>query len=146
MKIHKYMRLALVALAILLPISVNASGTLYLSDIEPLLKQQLELWGVIKSAFDVEEVGIASRINSKENPKLGGERTGPYAFSAKPKGENGPFIFSIEIQAKVQFLDAKGKEVPIEKASRVKETFDSIVIQKRPQSEIDEEIRLRRLD
>lgn len=133
------MRFTILIAVILFPLLANASGSLYLSDIEPLLKQQPELWASLKTSFDIEDVGTAPRINVRVSQKLDGMRIAPYTFDAKPKGSKGPFIFAIEIRAKTRYYDSKGKEVAVEKAVSVKEELESVVIRKRPQSEIDEE-------
>lgn len=124
-----YIRLIVLAFVALFPICANAGGTLYLEDIKPLLKQQPELWSAVTAGFNLSEVGMASRINSKINEKLSGVRIAPYTFNANPKGAaNDSFMFIVEIRAKTRYVDANGKDVPIGDAAKVVETLKSIVI------------------
>ncbi|MGB8356102.1 MAG: hypothetical protein WCD79_19550 [Chthoniobacteraceae bacterium] len=136
------MRFTILIITILFPLLLKADGTLFLSDIEPLLQQQPELWSAFKKAFDIRDVGMASRIGLTENEGLHGKRLAPYIFDAKPQGSNGPFIFTIKILAKTTFYNSKGKKTTVEDAVKVKEELESIVIQKRPQDEIQAEAEL----
>jgi len=121
------------------PLGMKASDALFLSDLEPLLQQQHELWASVTAGFDVRNVGVCPRITVSMNKNWVGKWIAPYSFDARPKGSNGPFIFVIEIHAKTHYFDSKGKEVAIGKAHDIKEDFESITIRKRSQAEIDTE-------
>jgi len=133
------MRSIILIFLALIPSVMYADGTIYLSDIEPLLKQQPELWTSITNSFDLRDVGVAPRINVRESQKLDGYRIAPYTIEAKRKGSTGPFIFEIEIQAKTRYYDSKGKEVSVQRAAKLKEDFEGVAIQMRPQADIDAE-------
>ena len=137
----KFMRIILFVAVLFFPGTVKADGTLFLSDIEPLLNQQPALWHAIKEGFDLRNVGLAPRIGLKQNKELHGSRIAPYTFDAKPKGSSGAYIFTVTIEAKTHYFNKKGKEVALMGAWDFKEELQSISIMQRPQSEIDAELK-----
>lgn len=114
--------------ALIVPLVVQAGGSFYLSDIQPLLKQQPQLWLYVSETMEIAEVGTAPRISTGVNKELSGIRIAPYLLQAKPKGAKGPPVFEIEIQAQTKFYDAGGKEVSLEKAVDYKEVFTGVRI------------------
>src|SRR4051812_24316728 len=110
------MRILVLLIVVLFPAVMKADGTLFLSDVESLLNQQPVLWNAIKQGFELRNIGIAPRIGLMQNKTLHGYRIAPYTFDAKPKNSNGPFIFTITIQAKTRFLSKKDTEVSLAEA------------------------------
>ena len=133
------MRFAIFIIAVLFPVLANADGTIYLSDIDALLKQQPELYKTLKTTLDIEEIGLAPRISAYMSAGLGGRRVAPYTFDAKPKGSKGPYIFVLEIRAKTRYYDRKGKEVPVRDAVSMKEELESIGIKEKNPAEVKAE-------
>ena len=116
------------ALLLALQTWAHASSSFYLEDIQPLLQQQPTLWAYLQNTLDIQNVGIAPRINSKENPALGGSRIAPYVLSAKPKGTPGDYTLTIEVRAETIFLDAHGKKVPLKDGATIKEHLTGVLV------------------
>jgi hypothetical protein len=130
------LRRLILLIACLIPFVASGEGSLFFADLEPLLKQEPGLWTSLRKAFDIENVGLAPRIGFKTSPALDGMRISPYTFDAKVKGAKGPFVYAIEIRAKTVFYDANGKRCSLARATSLKEYFDSVVIRRRPRSEL----------
>lgn len=104
-----------------------AGGSFFLEDIRDLLQQQPALWAHIQSTYDISPTGDADRIGRAQNLRLNGVRVAPYLLWAKPKGTDGEYTFMLEVQAETTYLDARGKKVPIERATDVKEQLKGIL-------------------
>lgn len=59
---------------------------------------------------------------------MNGIRVAPYLLWAKPKGKEGDYSLMLEVQAETTYLDAHGKNVPIERATEVKEQLKGVLI------------------
>ena len=124
-------RTALIIAAFVFLLSVPscfAGGSVELSDIEPLLKQQPKLWQFFMDHLDISTHGGGARLGSVGIP-LRGYRVGPYEFPAKWKGAAGEYDTTITIVTDTYFLDAKGKETTNEKkAVKVEEMLTGITV------------------
>jgi hypothetical protein len=58
---------------------------------------------------------------------LGGTRVAPYILYAKPKGEK-EWVFEIQIDATIEYLDLNGKPTSLHEAASVRQTLLSIRI------------------
>lgn len=76
--------------------------------------------------FELDSIGWATRIGSRVNEHLGGARIAPYSIQVKKKGSAGAWEFYLEIEAETIFLDAAGKEVPLEKGKSIQEKLTGI--------------------
>ena len=103
-------------------------GTFFLSDIDNLVKQKIELWNQVTRDFDVYPVGNARMISRVENVKLNGIRIGPYYLFAKPKGKKGSYTYEITIETKVVFYDENRNEVSLDKASDEHQQLSKVCI------------------
>jgi hypothetical protein len=103
-----------------------AGGSLPFSDVKELLNQQPLLAQFIAEHLDVAEIGTAQRVGGRVNEELSGSRVAPYEFDAKPKGAKGDFTLMLVIEAETNFLDANGKKVRVEKATKIQERFTGI--------------------
>ena len=81
-------------LALLLPHASFAGGTFPFSQLKPILEQKPMLASHLFSTLDFAEWGMASRVGSIVNEKLGGARLGPYRIRAKPKGAEKAITYS----------------------------------------------------
>jgi len=61
--------------------------------LKPILNQRPELAKYLFSTLDLDSGGIASRVGSNVNERLGGKPLGPYLIHAKPKGSSGSYVF-----------------------------------------------------
>jgi hypothetical protein len=122
--------LAVVCFALLLsPVSLAmAGGTFPLSQLKPILEQKPALATHLFSTLEFAEWGMASRVGSIVNEKLGGARLGPYRIRAKPKGVTGAYIFEVVVYTKKTFLDEGGNRVALAQASSVMEEFDYLEV------------------
>jgi hypothetical protein len=120
--------LLLASIFFVLPQIASAQGTFPFEDLKPILNQKPELAKYLLATLEFDEGGIAPRIGSNVNEKLGGQRVGPYMIHAKPKGSTGPKVFEVMVYTEQTFLDAKGKETTLEEASDVTEKFDHVEI------------------
>ena len=120
--------LLLASLFFVLPQIASAQGTFPFDDLKPILNQKPELAKYLFSTLEFDEGGIASRIGSNVNEKLGGQRVGPYLIQAKPKGSAGPKVFEVTIYTEQTFLDERGKTTTLEKASSVTEKFEHLEV------------------
>ena len=117
-----------IGLFIFLLQSVQAGGSVELTDIKQLLDQQPQLWQFFVDRLDISTHGGGLRLGSEGIP-LRGYRVAPYEFLAKPKGSSGDYTFKVTITADIYFLDAHGKEVTDEKkAVRVHEVLTGICL------------------
>jgi hypothetical protein len=103
-----------------------AGGSLPFSDLKELLAQQPVLAKFISEHLDVAEIGTGSRVGGRVNEELSGSRVAPYEFNAKPKGAKGDFTLMLVIEAETSFLDANGKEVRVEKGTKIQERLTGI--------------------
>lgn len=115
------MRYLLAALLFALP--VHAGGSVDFADVQPLLRAKPALAAVLAS-MEVAPHGVAVRIGSTVNERLGGTRIGPYEFEARVNGHP----VRIELHTTVTFLDARGKATMVERAVKVTETLERIEI------------------
>ena len=73
---------------------VFAGGSFCLDiELKPILNQQPLIKDLVLETFDIAESGWAHRIGQQVNEKFGGRRLGPYSIKAKPKGQEGDYIF-----------------------------------------------------
>lgn len=114
---------------------VQAGGSFYLQDIEPLLRQQPELWAHLEKTLEIEKVGTAGRIGYSQSRELNGVRTAPYRLLAKPKGAPGKYVLELVVEADTKFLDANGNEVPMAQAVDYKESLRAITLRQIPPTE-----------
>lgn len=122
-----FKRLFLVIAAIVLAhANAFAGGSLPFSDVKGLLAQQPALAKFVAEHLDVAEIGTASRVGGRVNEELSGSRVAPYEFDAKPKGAPGDFTLMLVIEAETNFLDASGKKVRVEKATKIQEHLTGI--------------------
>lgn len=105
-----------------------AGGSVDLSELEPLLVQQKELWAFYKEKFDISTHGGGLRLSSQGIP-LRGFRIGPYDFPAKLKGSKGDYTYRILINTDFTFYDRNKHEVTDQiNAYKVEEMIISIAI------------------
>jgi hypothetical protein len=110
-----------------------AGGSLNLSDIQELLEQQPTRWAEVQRAYDIEDIGTATRFG-RQWEHLGGARCGPYELQGRKKGSSGSPTYKITIYTNISFFDGKGRKLADspEKAPlnsfRIKETVTSIEI------------------
>lgn len=116
----------LAAIVFLYQETAFAGGSLPFSDLKELLDQQPVLAKFISEHLDVAEIGTAQRVGGRVNEELSGSRVAPYEFDAKPKGASGDFTLMLVIEAETSFLDANGKKVRVEKATKVQERLTGI--------------------
>jgi hypothetical protein len=109
-----------ILLFLCLTVAALAGGSIYQSDIEPLLGDLSIRWDELKQIYDIKDVGTAARIGGNVNPTLGGTRVLPFEFEARRKGSTGPYTSTIEIKGDNFFLDAHGKEVDVTQATAYK--------------------------
>jgi hypothetical protein len=108
-----------------------AGGSFNLSDIQEVLQQQPKRWADIQRAYDVEDVGTATRFG-RQWEHLSGARCGPYELQARKKGSSGSPTYTITICTKISFFDSKGRKLAYspDKAPlnsfRIKETLTGI--------------------
>lgn len=123
-------KLAAVWFALLLsPASfVAAQGTIPLSQLKLILEQKPTLASHLFSTLEFAESGMASRVGSIVNERLGGTRLGPYRIRAKPKGAEGDFVFEVVVYTKQTFIDQSGKKVALAEASSIVEEFDYLEV------------------
>ncbi len=116
---------AAIFLSVHLP-SLFAGGSFATEQILPLLKQNKELHDFVMGTLELDPSGWATRIGTRVNEDLGGARIAPYSIRARPKGSTGPWQFFLTIEAETTFLDASGKDVPLEQGKTIKERLTGI--------------------
>ena len=108
---------------------VFAGGSFCLDiELKPILNQQPLIKDLVLETFDIAESGWAHRIGQQVNEKFGGRRLGPYSIKAKPKGQEGDYIFELIFHTEHIFLDKGGKVTDLRNADTIKEKFNSIEI------------------
>ncbi len=112
--------------------AASAGGSLDFSDLKDLLEQQPILARFISEHLDVAKIGNGGRIGGKVSEELGGSRIAPYEFEAKAKGATGDFNLLLVIEAETTFLDRKGKETGVAKATQIKERLKRICLRPLP--------------
>ncbi len=106
---------------------VMAGGSVDLSDIQPLLQQQPQLWKFFTDHFEISDHGGGARL-SIDSP-LRGYRFGPYTFPAKVKGSSSDYDLEITVVTDLYFLDAHSKEITDEtKAVEKEEVLTGITV------------------
>ena len=98
------------------------------TELEPILNQKPILKNFILETFDLAESGWASRIGQQVNEKFGGRRLGTYSIKAKPKGQEGDYIFELIFHTEHIFLDKGGKVTDLRNANMIEEKLKSIEI------------------
>jgi len=117
--------LFIATVALFLP-QAFGGGSLPFADLKDLLAQQPALARFIAEHLDVAEIGTGGRIGGRVNEDLSGSRVAPYEFDAKAKGASGDYNLMLVIEAETAFLDANGKKVRLEKATKIQERFTGI--------------------
>ena len=103
-------------------------GSFSTEDIEHILKQNPGLRAFLFEHMCISTSGLAKRIGSNVNERMGGRRIGPYELRGKPKGSTGPYIYKVVIHTLQKFVDKHGNATDLPLAVDVKETFDSVEI------------------
>jgi hypothetical protein len=116
----------LIAAIVLAHANAFAGGSLPFADLKELLAEQPVLAKFVAEHLDVAEIGTASRIGGRVNEELSGSRVAPYEFDAKAKGATGDYNLMLIIEAETIFLDANGKKVRLEKATKIQERLTGI--------------------
>jgi hypothetical protein len=117
------MRSVLTMAVLLLALPLQAGGSVDFADVQPLLRAKPALAAVLAS-MEVAPHGVATRIGTNVNPRLGGMRIGPYLFDARVSGRT----VRVELHTKIAFLDARGRATDVERAVKVSETLERIEI------------------
>lgn len=131
------MRLALGALCVLAAaLPAWADGTVsFKSDVLPLLKAKPAFEKFLLGTLQIDDAGLGTRIAAQAMPRLGGNRMGPYEFTATWHDDNGHDVpVMLIVQTNTRFLDSAGREIrngSLKQAARLQETFDSIQIEPR---------------
>lgn len=107
-------------LLILPSLLLRAGGSVELSDLQALVKQQPALWKFYTDRLDISPKGGGLRLGAEGIP-LRGYRVGPYEFPAKLKGSKGDYDLMIILTTDLYFLDSKGREVTDQKLAVKKE-------------------------
>ena len=103
-----------------------ASNSTELSDVQPLLNQQPDLWRFYKTALDIYPHGSGGRISTDGSP-LKGYRTAPYEFPARVKGWGGFYNLRLTLMVDTYYFDADGKATTdLKKAVKMKEVLAGI--------------------
>ena len=98
----------------------HAGGSVELSDIQPLIMQQPDLWKLFSDRLDISSHGGGGRLGTVGIP-LRGYRVGPYEFPAKEMMSKEDYNLKIIITTDIYFLDKNGKETSDEKRAVWKE-------------------------
>ncbi len=106
----------------------TAGATFPFSQLKLILEQKPALATHLFSTLEFAEWGMASRVGSIVNEKLGGARLGPYRIRTKPKGAEGDYVFEVVVYTKKIFLDQDRKKVALAEASSIVEEFDYLEV------------------
>jgi hypothetical protein len=89
--------------------TLNAGGSLGLSEIEPLLQQQPQLWKFYQDNFEIPSMIWGKRLGGRTDFPLYGERVGSYSMEVTEKKTG--MQYGLVIETDTFFLDAKGNQV-----------------------------------
>ena len=120
MKIKRSLTLLMVFFSLIACPYSRGGGSIVLSEVQPLLKQQPVLWKFFTDHFDISPNGCGLRLGQPGIP-LRGSRVGPYEFPAKFKESKGDYDLKIIIKTDLYFMDKEGNNTSDEMAATEKE-------------------------
>jgi hypothetical protein len=120
-------RLIVSFLAFLVPSIAHAGGSVSWGEVMVILDQEPQIANIVYSTLDCASSGwTESRIGGMF--PLGGMRLGPYQVPCRLKGSTTDYSLLLIVNTKYTMYDDTGKEVNVDKATKVDERFESIQI------------------
>jgi hypothetical protein len=120
-------RFVLLFLAFLMPSVAHAGGSISWYEVQVILNQEPQIANIVYSTLDCASQGwTESRIGGMF--PLGGMRLGPYQVPCRLKGTTTDYNLLLIVNTKYTMYDDAGKEVDVDKGTKVDERFESIQI------------------
>lgn len=104
----------------------SAGGSVEFKVVDQLIRQQPITYSWLSASLVLPDIAFAEVRFGSHFKYLGGGRTGPYTFMAKPRASRSNGEIEVIICTNIRFLDKSGKQLPdseIEDAVRLEETL-----------------------
>jgi hypothetical protein len=119
--------MAVTFLVFLVPSVAHSGGSVSWDEVKVILDQEPQIAKIVYSSLDFKTSGYTDYRIGGMFP-LGGKRLGPYQMPCRLKGATTGYNLLLIVNTEYTMYDDTGKEVDIDKATKVDERFESIQI------------------
>jgi hypothetical protein len=120
-------RLIVLFLMFLVPSIAHAGGSVSWDEVRVILNQEPQIANIVYSTLDCKSSGYTEYRIGGMYP-LGGKRLGPYQVPCRLRGTTTDYNLLLIVNTKYTMYDDTGKEVDVDKATKIDERFVSIQI------------------